>query len=219
MKIKKDFFLSEILRLRCGTVIQREKPWDFGAYDFLTFKTAHFDELREALKQGFRYITTNVILKRFGPAPQSEKLNGRHVVGALKTADIPGVLELSKNSFTLDRFHLDSRLGKREADVIYERWAENDCRGRAGGVLVARAGGKVVGFLTVVGQGIDLLAVHPEFSNQGVGTTLLQAALKRYPIKETITQINNSVLGFYQKVGGFVPSGLVYVLHWWRAAL
>jgi ribosomal protein S18 acetylase RimI-like enzyme len=56
---------------------------------------------------------------------------------------------------------------------------------------VARAGGKIVGLITVVVVGeqelhLPRLYVHPEHQRRGIGSALLNAALARYPAAHTI---------------------------------
>lgn len=216
MRIKHDPFLSQTLKLNCGSVTQWSTPWKFGVYDFVTFKTDNLKYLQQALKRGFRYITTNVFLQRVLQSPPPAQTR-QAAVRSLQKADIPQVVDLARECFTLDRFHSDAQLGKARADAIYERWAENDCNGRASEVLVAPENGTILGFLTVHQTSIDLMAVHPRFANRGVGSALLQAALTRHPITETVTQINNPVISFYEKRGGFIPSGIIHVLHGWRS--
>lgn len=219
MKIKDDPFLSEILGFSCGLITDWSRPWEFGHYAFLSFKTSQFKELEKAISVGFQYITTNVVLRRpeLNEAPPVSK--DLFSVERLKKSDIPAVVRLGRECFTLDRFHLDKRLSKEQANGIYERWTENDCKGRAERVWVARKNGTPIGFIALRRRAIDLLAVDRQFANQGVGTAMLWEALKRCPVRGAETQIYNPVVAFYQKRGGFVPSKIVHVLHRWRETL
>ncbi len=70
-------------------------------------------------------------------------------------------------------------------------------------LLVAKKeSGKIVGFLGVEFQKIEMLFLLPEERGKGFGKTLVQYAIKKYAVCEvTVNEQNPSAKGFYEHLG------------------
>jgi GNAT superfamily N-acetyltransferase len=68
-------------------------------------------------------------------------------------------------------------------------------------VWVAEAGGEVVGFVTLAGQLLDHMYVHPREQGRGVGTALLGRAKSRRPtrLELWVFQRNEGARRFYER--------------------
>lgn len=144
--------------------------------------------------------------------------------------DLEPIKFLSRSAFGLSRFYQDPNLSTRSADELHRQWATNDCNGRADVTLVARQQGTVLGFIAcffhqpepevgLPGQAeIDLIGVSQDYRGQGVGTALVQKALKHYRKRAermfVLTQENNlPAINLY--IGcGFRMNSLAVTLHW-----
>ena len=90
-------------------------------------------------------------------------------------------------------------------------------------VLAARDGGTLTGLIRIVGDGCTIvyiqdLLVLPEYQRRGIGTALLQAALREFPNvrqKVLLTDSTAENLAFYRSAG-FEPvssAGCTALLH------
>ncbi len=62
--------------------------------------------------------------------------------------------------------------------------------------------GQILGFLGVAENSIEMLFIHPTFRGQGIGSRLLQYALKEQgAAKVDVNEDNPEALGFYQNQG------------------
>ena len=92
------------------------------------------------------------------------------------------------------------------AEVLEAAYARSLC------VLGAYDGGRLVGILRAVGDGLTILFIQdiivaPEYRRRGIGTALLNAAAERYPSvyqTELLTDDTESAQAFYRSAG-FVP--------------
>ena len=133
------------------------------------------------------------------------------VLASADDADDAGACaEIAGRAFACDRFHGDSAIADQAADRLKAAWARNDCSGRADATLVARDGGRIVGFnaclLRDARAVIDLIAVAPGAQGRGWGRKLVQGALVHYAGKAAEMRVgtqsrNFASLALYQACG------------------
>lgn len=62
--------------------------------------------------------------------------------------------------------------------------------------------GKIIGFLGVAEQNLEMLFIHPEARGKGIGKLLLQYAFQKLHVtKVDVNEANEQALGFYQHAG------------------
>lgn len=142
-------------------------------------------------------------------------------IRSLDVMDIDRVLEITRNSFYLDRFHKDPNLTSKQADNMYQEWVINACNGSYGdAVFVAEGGRDIVGFSSCriidnYGE-IDLTAIDISNKDRNVSTNLIAADINFFmnnnlDFVKTSTQIENipsrnSLLRFGFQELGFVAT-------------
>lgn len=153
------------------------------------------------------------------------------------SSDLSAIKELAGNAFAHNRFYNDKRLPPSRSNLLYKKWAENSCNGKADKVIIAESKGVFSGFVFCNIDAltkdiskykfgyIDLIAVASKFRGRGIGTELVKAAANwfktRVDIIEVRTQITNiPTIISHQRVGfkinsqGIVlPSGITF--HKW----
>jgi ribosomal protein S18 acetylase RimI-like enzyme len=173
--------------------------------------TARIDDLDRAgarllEAREFRRVETLVTLARPTEGGEAPEL----AVERAGPDSAPECAAIARVAFTHDRFHADTRLDRAAADEIKARWAANGVTGRADAALVVRQGGRIVGFNLCLLAGseavIDLIAVAPAAHGQGIGRSLVLAALAHYrPLASTLrvgTQASNlASLALYRRLG------------------
>jgi hypothetical protein len=181
-------------------------------YVHLAFRvdSADIDAYQEFTSAGFRLIETLVSLTydsaRRGSGvvvPSEHGFDGR--IRRVEPADAAQIRALAAQAFTLNRYHLDEHLPKRNASELMARWAASYCEDAANAeVWVAEsASGKLAGFLGhqwnrelerhtgIRVSGRALLAVTDPRS--GVGRMLSQHHVwsTAADYKDADTQLNN----------------------------
>jgi len=147
-------------------------------------------------------------------------------VGPVVESEIGQAVAIGRSSFTTDRFHADRRIPRDAADALKARWVENGLRGRADAPLVARVGGRVVGFNLCVQPGagpvIDLIAVAAQARGLGIGKALVAAACHWYVGRARTlrvgTQADNLASTSLYRSTGFVLVSEETTFHWMAAA-
>jgi GNAT superfamily N-acetyltransferase len=136
--------------------------------------------------------------------------------------DLDAIAALTATAITGTHLHRDPRLPVDRTRRLYAAWARNDAAGRAQRTIVARDGGEVVGYLSILRTGgtgvIDLIAVDPARQGRGIGTALLASYLewlRQEGLSGRVgTQSDNPVLSLYRRVG-FVPRYRQCAYHLW----
>ncbi len=173
-------------------------------------------DVRALERRGFGVVDTNVTFEL-----QREVVVDTDVeVGELVAADADAVLAIAGSAFRYSRFHLDPEIGEPLAHHVKREWIRNCVRGvRGDRLLVARVGGRPVGFLApLVSHGtavIDLIAVATDAHGRGAGTALVAAFCARYAGKPRLvgTQVANvPSIRLYTKLG-FALARSQYILH------
>lgn len=115
----------------------------------------------------------------------------RHTIRKIRESDIDTVVEFSINAWEPVFCSFKKVLGNEIFEILRPNWRQEQARlvrqtcqnHHKFSTFVAEAEGKAVGFVavilrkdTLVGE-IDLLAVDPNYQNQGIGTALNQYAL------------------------------------------
>ena len=177
------------------------------------------DELRHLQDLGFRIVDTNVQLSRKAEPLQSATEMCRFAV----PEDESRVCDIAASSFSVSRFHLDTKIPKEIADRIKAGWAGNFFRGcRGDWMVVAEDENGLAGFLQLLQHGdeaiqIDLIAVAEDARGRGLGRAMIgfgsQRCLGRPAEVRVGTQIANiRSLKLYSFLG-FVFTSATYVLH------
>ena len=61
---------------------------------------------------------------------------------------------------------------------------------------------KIVGFLGVANQNLEMLFIHPEYREKGIGRTLLDYSIKQLDVtKVDVNEQNEQAVGFYKYCG------------------
>lgn len=136
---------------------------------------------------------------------------GQDVKTAVES-DIPRLKKISKSLFTESRFYNDSFFSREEADALYQAWTENSVKGKAADVvLYMQDTGFITCKKTVSNSGeIVLIGIKKEFRNKGVGTILMEEAIKWFKkqgvnLVSVRTQLKNlNAINLYLKSGFYV---------------
>ena len=137
--------------------------------------------------------------------------------------DRSDILKITKDSFSLDRFHSDPRISKGLANKIKSRWISENLSGKRNSVtLVYRNSkdSKVLAFSSLLINNdsivIDLIAVSSNFRGNGIGSELVKAsqsiASKRNLPLRVGTQEENHANELYRN-NGFKLIDETFVYH------
>lgn len=160
--------------------------------------------VKQAVKEGYRYITCRVVLKRVPNIqlletqdfyltdigvvwekeiglqisnPKSQISNSP--VRAARIKDIPMLKSMVKGLFKDSRFYNDPFFTKKEADKVYQAWIENSLQEKtAKTFLVENCGFITCKRLTENRGDIPHIGVVPKAQNKGFGSSLMQEAFK-----------------------------------------
>ncbi|MBI3522166.1 MAG: GNAT family N-acetyltransferase [Chloroflexi bacterium] len=129
---------------------------------------------------------------------------------------------VAMRSFQWSRFHLDPRIPRETADRIKGEWVRSYVRkSRGDALLVASAGGSVVGFVAaLVADGsavIDLIAVDPSHQGAGIGRALIARHIDAYASTVARYRVgtqaaNSASVRLYESLG-YRLHGATYALH------
>ncbi len=188
------------------------------AHDYSFIKISPYDIKRIQYMEEYGFNICDVSVQYFldlRKSPTYDTYGVRHLINL----DVDRVLDITKGSFYLDRFHKDPNLTEEQADNMYQAWVTNACNGTYGdAVFVAEVNNNVVGYSAcrINGQfgNIDLTAIDINNRDVNVGPNLLAADINFFinqglPTVLTSTQIDNypsrsSLLRF-----GFEEYGLI----------
>jgi ribosomal protein S18 acetylase RimI-like enzyme len=220
--VREDAWLAERLEMPVLTFEVGDDPTAVArevserAPAFAQAKVACVDVRTAAALQdaGFRVVDVNVSLSCPTRPGASEN------VDEAGEADREAVLDLAERHFTVSRFHRDPAIAPAVAATIKRDWAAAYFAGERGErLLVARRGGRPVGFLGVLApesgvRVIDIVAVDAAERGSGAGSSLVAALLGSFEGRVDVgTQIaNTGALRFYERMG-FQVTDTRYVLH------
>lgn len=190
---------------------------------FYTAKVGVLDlAVVEALTaEGFTMVETSLTFERpidrHAPVAQ---------VGVCRPQWRDAVLDIAGQAFRYTRFHVDPKIGHLAANRVKREWIQSYVDGRRGdALLVAHEGGTVVGFNAMLVSDrpsgpvavIDLIGVHPDHQQRGIGRLMVDGALHHYQERcrslEVGTQASNiPSVRLYERMGfRLIRSG--FVLH------
>ncbi len=103
-------------------------------------------------------------------------------LGPVRDEEIDALCAIARRNHLDSRFYCDPRFPDERCDELYATWMRNSCAGEADAVLVARQGGRPVGYVTCEldeqdGGGIGLVGVDPDTRRRGLGSRLVGGAL------------------------------------------
>ena len=136
------------------------------------------------------------------------------------------ILNLAISSGDYSRFKTDKNFAGGTQQSLYKAWIDNSINGSiASNTLVIERKGQLAGLITLKCTSgssghIGLLAVHPDFRGQNIGTSLINDCeiICKKNNAQTLyvsTQKNNlTALKFYEKNGFFISSE-TYIYHLW----
>lgn len=124
------------------------------------------------------------------------------------------IAQIAKNAFICSRFYRDSNIPKEVASKIKEDWVGNYFLGKRGThMIVAESNATIYGFMLMLDQVIDLIAVDSKYLRKGVATKMIAFANERIGLLKVGTQSSNSgSIKLYQK-SGFILDQVQLVLH------
>jgi ribosomal protein S18 acetylase RimI-like enzyme len=187
-----------------------------SGFYFAKIATDRVADVRALERRGFGVVDTNVTFE----LQRDVVVDSDVEVGMLVDAEADQVLAIAGSAFRYSRFHLDPEVGSELAHHVKREWIRNYVRGvRGDGLLVARLGGRPIGFLApLVSHGtavIDLVAVATDAHGRGAGSALVAAFCARYAGKPRLvgTQVANvPSIRLYTKLG-FALARSQYILH------
>lgn len=161
--------------------------------------------VKQAVKEGYRYITCRVVLKRVTdiqvlqsqgfyitdigavletsspfsvPTSQFPIPNSQFPVREATIKDIPMLKSMVKGLFKDSRFYNDPFFTKKEADKGYQAWIENSVKDKTIKVFVAEKSGFITCKILSKNKGdIPLVGVVPKVQGKGIASRLMSKAL------------------------------------------
>lgn len=148
-------------------------------------------------------------------------------IRAAHPEDAEAAGQIAYDAFRYNRYFIDPLIPDEQSRQSRREWVINGFNGRPEAVYVAEHDGHIAGFLLLKSQQradglkvgiIDLIAVHPDFAGQGLGSGLVTQALIHYHGKadrvEVGTQAQNlGAVNLYIQ-NGFKLTETALTLHW-----
>ncbi len=201
-----------------GSLGVRDLPKELAFVD-AKVGVARTDELRHLQKLGFQVVDTNVQLSRKANPLKLSSETCRFAV----PEDEGWVRDTAANSFSVSRFHLDTKIPKKTADRIKEDWAGNFfCGSRGDWMVVAEEKDGPAGFLQLLRHGdtgirIDLVAVAEKARGRGLAQAMIGFGSQRCLGKPAEVLVGTQIANIHSlnlySVLGFVLTSAAYVLH------
>lgn len=114
--------------------------------------------------------------------------------------DIEILKDISKKSFSIDRFHSDPSLDNKLSDEYYEKWIENSYKGLADKIIVPFVDDVPVGYTTgkLPNEGSDigvlvLSAVSSECRGRGIYTSMIYEGIKWLEGKASFVKVGTQI--------------------------
>jgi GNAT superfamily N-acetyltransferase len=195
------------------------------AFYFAKVPVLNVDAVKALEGAGFSTVETTLAFSRPSGLPVAPAPPGV-AVSLLQPRWNTDVLDIAESAFKYTRFHVDARVGLSTANRVKRAWIQSYIDGRRGDALfVAHDGDRVLGFNAMLvadrpgepAAVIDLIAVHPDHQQRGIGIALIAAAIVHYqarcPVVEVSTQASNiPSVRLYESLG-FRLIRSTFVLH------
>ncbi|MEW5975403.1 MAG: GNAT family N-acetyltransferase [Acidobacteriota bacterium] len=200
-----------------------------GAFRYVTCRTTTRDQAAANILEsfGFEYLTGMVTLGFHFAHDEVREVRGSNI-SAVRKGEVSRLAGIARRSFVCDRFHQETGLPKSNSDSLHAEWIRNCClEGLADTVLVSRDGRTLQGFVAcrldrelhpTVGE-IVLLGVAPEMRGKGVGSRLVNAALRWFDGLAELVLVRTEVSNYpslrtYQKENFTILSASNYFRRW-----
>lgn len=231
MKLVYDEFNSSIFNLEMANIIlDRIEPTedvkDFiknSIYEHLSVKidTEDKQSLNIFLINGFYLVDTQVTYEY--KVLNIPKLQAEHVRD-MNIKDLKEVLDIARESFSIDRFHSDFNLDWQKANSYYENWANNLFTNKDNVSHVFEENGTICGFsfwsIKDKNATLILIAVEKNQRMKGVYKNLINYFIENFAHKINVinmgTQINNYGVHKYWGTRGAYIKSSKYVLHYFK---
>jgi len=141
-------------------------------------------------------------------------------------SDVPAIRRLGVIAGAQSRFFRDHKIDRRDAESLFEEWAENSLRGALADITYGgfSADDELAAFVALrvepAAIRITLLSVMPEYQGRGYGTALVRQA-EHWASERGIRAVvvatpgeNQAAVRFYRSLG-FLPSAELTVAHVW----
>jgi len=168
-------------------------------------------------KKGFKIMDTLVTYAFNRYRHKVPPIRELYKVRNFRRGDLISLTSIARNSFSKDRFHLDTHFSPRRADNLFVNWIKNSCRDlRLNRVFVCERGSGVVGFLTfrlddiletvsgyrIAGHGLSAVSPETKGAYPGLVKSAVQEIVRHYHCLEFDTQLNNyEVIRVWQRFG------------------
>lgn len=225
MEARADGWLAEVIGVPTFRVdgdgstepVERHAGGQARAFYYAKVDTARTDRVAALSRIGFSVVDTAVTFER---ARDVAARPGQVSVGELGDAETDAVLDIAGTAFRYSRFHLDPQFPDEIANKIKREWVRNYARrARGDKLLVARLGGRPIGFLAALIAGdaavIDLIATATDAQGNGAGSALCAAFAEAYRGRKMLvgTQVANvPSVRLYTRCG-YELAHSQYVLH------
>jgi RimJ/RimL family protein N-acetyltransferase len=147
------------------------------------------------------------------------------IVEPVCEAELPTVVAMAEQSFSCERYHVDSRLDSKLANIRYGCWVRNSFYDLKQSLLKVRfPDGHTVAFFVVENKDDHsaywhLTAVNPDFQGKKLGVRIWMTMINYHKaagierIETTISARNSIVLNLYSKLNfRFTPPEMTF--HW-----
>ena len=234
MRLETDMFNSEVFGIRMANVLFEEDSDSLesfsavteeairGQYQHLCAKIDVLDNkrLNAFLKQEFGLVDTQIMYEITIHNGIVKKNTG--ITRPYDFSDKERILEIAKNAYRIDRFHMDPSLPDDKCDCYYEKWSKNLCERDGDKVFVIDLDGYVLGFTILQYKNKTaravLAAIDSKYQGNGYYTALMTDVLSYLKCKGFeklylgIQLGNMPVLKTVSRFSG-VPEYCKYVLH------
>ncbi|HEX3324644.1 MAG TPA: GNAT family N-acetyltransferase [Solirubrobacterales bacterium] len=170
---------------------------------------------------GFRAVDTRLTLET-EPESEPPAVDGRPgaSVRAATVSDADALTAIARAAHTDTRFFFDTRFGTDRARELYAAWVRRGLSEDSRRLLVTERAGKLAGYVLLASDppSIDLIAVEPTSRRQGIGGTLMAAALGEQPATRlrVVTQARNTTALRLYEAFGFRSVAAETWYHRWR---
>ena len=182
---------------------------------FIFAKTSAEDasSINVLINKGFKQVET---LVQFEQQRVVERRSIGFSVRASKPEDENEVTAIAADAFVSSRLYQDPMIPNEVASKIKEEWVRNFYHGKRGdAMIVAEDEGRIMGFVLLIGDVIDLIAVSKQDYKKGVASAMIAFINEEHGtfLKAGTQAINEASIALYQKCG-FVKVKETDVFHY-----